>query len=160
MVSSYGGADKVPISKELVQRARRSNASYKEDMRKAEEEEKARLATREREKEEAARKKADEANTEKWEKKVQDLQGKIKAKKGFIEDQNQLQKTALAKGEMMKTAEALRHNLRAAEMARTTVERESKELNDLQEQLARHMGKKPKKSVVFRSVVLGLHVVD
>ena len=26
------------------------------------------------------------------------------------------------------------------------VERESKELNDLQEQLARHMGKKPKKS--------------
>ena len=146
VVSSYGGADKVPISKELVQRARRSNASYKEDMRKAEEEEKARLATREREKEEAARKKADEANTEKWEKKVQDLQGKIKAKKGFIEDQNQIQKTALAKGEMMKTAEALRHNLRAAEMARTTVERESKELNDLQEQLARHMGKKPKKS--------------
>ena len=57
MVSSYGGADKVPISKELVQRARRSNASYKEDMRKAQEEEKARLATREREKEEAARKK-------------------------------------------------------------------------------------------------------
>ena len=160
MVSSYGGADKVPISKELVQRARRSNASYKEDMRKAQEEEKARLATREREKEEAARKKADEANTEKWEKKVQDLQGKIKAKKGFIEDQNQIQKTALAKGEMMKTAEALRHNLRAAEMARTTVERESKELNDLQEQLARHMGKKPKKSGVFRSVVLGLHVVD
>ena len=70
----------------------------------------------------------------------------IKAKKGFIEDQNQIQKTALAKGEMMKTAEALRHNLRAAEMARMTVERESKELNDLQEQLARHMGKKPKKS--------------
>ena len=94
----------------------------------------------------SSQKKADEANTEKWEKKVQDLQGKIKAKKGFIEDQNQLQKTALAKGEMMKTAEALRHNLRAAEMARTTVERESKELNDLQEQLARHMGKKPKKS--------------
>ena len=59
----------------------------------------------------------------------------------------------------MKTAEALRHNLRAAEMARTTVERESKELNDLQEQLARHMGKKPKKSGVFRSVVLGLDVV-
>jgi len=142
VVSSYGGADKVPISKELVQRARRSNASYKEDMRKAEEEDKA----REREKEEAARKKADEGNTEKWEKKVQDLQGKIKAKKGFIEDQNQIQKTALAKGEMMKTAEALRHNLRAAGMARTTVERESKELNNLQEQLARHMGKKPKKS--------------
>ena len=44
-------------------------------------------------------------------------------------------------------------------MARTTVERESKELNDLQEQLARHMGKKPKKSGVFRSVVLGLDVV-
>ena len=84
----------------------------------------------------------------------------IKAKKGFIEDQNQIQKTALAKGEMMKTAEAVRHNLRAAEMARMTVERESKELNDLQEQLARHMGKKPKKSGVFRSVVLGLHVVD
>ena len=50
--------------------------------------------------------------------------------------------------------------MRAAEMARMTVERESKELNDLQEQLARHMGKKPKKSGVFRSVVLGLHVVD
>ena len=70
----------------------------------------------------------------------------IKAKKGFIKDQNQIQKTALARGEMMKTAEAVRHNLRAAEMARMTVERESKELNDLQEQLARHMGKKPKKS--------------
>ena len=54
----------------------------------------------------------------------------------------------------MKTAEAVRHNLRAAEMARMTVERESKELNNLQEQLARHMGKKPKKSGVFRSVVL------
>ena len=47
----------MPISKELVLRARKSNAAYKEDLRKAEEEEKARLATREREKEEAARKK-------------------------------------------------------------------------------------------------------
>ena len=45
------------ISKELVLRARKSNAAYKEDLRRAEEEEKARLATREREKEEAARKK-------------------------------------------------------------------------------------------------------
>ena len=115
-------------------------------MRKAEEEEKARLATREREKEEAARKKAAEANTEKWEKKVQDLQGKIKAKKGFIEEQNNIQKTALAKGEKMKSADALRQNLRAAELARMTVERESKDLYDLQEQLARHMGKKPKNS--------------
>ena len=43
--------------------ARKSNAAYKEDLRKAEEEEKARLATREREKEDAARKKAAEANT-------------------------------------------------------------------------------------------------
>ena len=51
------------------------------------------------------------------------------------------------------------HCLWIAEMARTTVERESKELNDLQEQLARHMGKKPKKSWVVRSVVLGLDVV-
>ena len=49
MVSSYGGADKVPISNDLVLRARKSNAAYKEDLRKAEEEEKARLATRERE---------------------------------------------------------------------------------------------------------------
>ena len=54
----------MPINKELIQRARKSNAAYKEDLRKAEEEEKARLATREREKEEAARKKAAEANTE------------------------------------------------------------------------------------------------
>ena len=37
--------------------ARKSNAAYKEDLRKAEEEEKARLATRKREKEDAARKK-------------------------------------------------------------------------------------------------------
>ena len=36
--------------------------------------------------------------------------------------------------------------MRAAELARMTVERESKDLNDLQEQLARHMGKKPKKT--------------
>ena len=56
----------MPINKELIQRARKSNAALnKEDLRKAEEEEKARLATREREKEEAARKKAAEANTEK-----------------------------------------------------------------------------------------------
>ena len=123
----------------------------KEDLRKAEEE-KARLATKEREKEEAARKKAAEANTEKWEKKVQDLQGEIKAKKAFIEEQNNIQKTALAKGEKMKSADALRQNLRAAELARMTVERESKDLNDLQEQLARHMGKKPKNSLVVRSV--------
>ena len=62
----------MPINKELVLRARKSNAAYKEDLRKAEEEEKARMATREREKEEAA-----EANIEKWEKKVQlqDLRG-------------------------------------------------------------------------------------
>ena len=38
--------------------------------------------------------------------------------------------------------------MRAAELARMTVERESKDLYDLQEQLARHMGKKPKNSVV------------
>ena len=55
----------------------------------------------------------------------------------------------------MKSVEALTQNLRAAELARMTVERESKDLYDLQEQLARHMGKKPKKSGgVFRSVVL------
>ena len=47
----------MPINKELIQRARKSNAAYKEYLRKAEEEEKARLATRERENEEAARKK-------------------------------------------------------------------------------------------------------
>ena len=67
----------------------------------------------------------------------------FKAKKTFIEDQNNIQKTALAKGEKMKSADALRQNLRAAELARMTMERERKELN-LQEQLARHMGKKPK----------------
>ena len=63
VVTSYGGADKVPISKELIARARKSNAAYKEDLRKAAEEEKERLATREREKGKAA-----EVNTEKWEK--------------------------------------------------------------------------------------------
>ena len=42
MVNSYGGADKVPVNKELVLRARRSNAAYKEHLKKAEEEEKAR----------------------------------------------------------------------------------------------------------------------
>ena len=83
MVSSYGGADKVPINKELVAGARKSNAAYKEDLRKAEEEEKARLATREREKEEAARKKAAEVNTEKWEKKMQDLQEKNQGEEGI-----------------------------------------------------------------------------
>ena len=42
----------------------------------------------------------------------------------------------------MKSADALRQILRAAELARMT----SKDLNDLQEQQARHMGKKPKNS--------------
>ena len=42
-------------------------------------------------------------------------QEKIKAKKKFIEEQNNIQKTALAKGERMKSADALRQNLRAAE---------------------------------------------
>ena len=70
----------------------------------------------------------------------------IKAKKEFIEKQNTIQKTALAKGETLKSADALRQNLRAAELARVTVERESKDLNALQEELARHMGKKPKAS--------------
>ena len=97
-------------------------------------------------KEEAARKKAAEANTEKGEKKVQDMQGKIKAKKAFIGEQNNIQKTAHAKGEKMKSADALRQYLRGAELARMTVERESKDLNDLQEQLAGHMCKKPKNS--------------
>ena len=109
MVSSYGGADKVPVSKEQE----KSRRGY---------------------------------YTEKWKKKVQNLKGKIQAKKGFIEEQNNIQKSALAKGEKMKFADALRHNLRAAELARMTVERESKDLYDLQEQLARHMGKKPKNS--------------
>ena len=40
----------------LISRARKSNAAYKEDLRKAAKEEKERLATREREKEEAGRK--------------------------------------------------------------------------------------------------------
>ena len=47
-------------------------------------------------------KKAAEGNTEKLEKKVQDLQGKVKAKKAFIEEQNNIQKTTHAKGEKMK----------------------------------------------------------
>ena len=75
-----------------------------------------------------------------------DLQEKIKAKKEFIEQQNFIQKTALAKGEKLKSADALRQNLRAAELARVTVEKESKDLNALQEDLAKHMGKKPKTS--------------
>ena len=47
------------------------------------------MVARERDKEEADRKKAAEADSEKWEKKVQDLQGKMKAKKAF----NNIQKT-------------------------------------------------------------------
>ena len=136
----------MPISKELISRARKSNAAYKEELRKAAEEEKLRAATRAREKEEAARKKAAEANTGKWERSRRDLQEKIKAKKEFIEQQNFIQKTALAKGEKLKSADALRQNLRAAELARVTVEKESKDLNALQEDLAKHMGKKPKTS--------------
>ena len=54
--------------------------------------------------------------------------------------------SALAKGEKLKSADALRQNLRAAELARVTVEKESKDLNALQEDLAKHMGKKPKTS--------------
>ena len=96
--------------------------------------------------EEAARKKAAEVSTEKWERARRDLKGKIEAKKKFIEKQNNIQRTALAKGERMKSADALRQNLRAAGLARETVERESKELNAMQEDLARHMGKKPKNS--------------
>ena len=46
----------------------------------------------------------------------------------------------------MKSTDALKPNLRAAELARMTVKRESKDLNALQEDLARHMGKKPKNS--------------
>ena len=46
---------------------------------------------------------------------------KIKAKKEFIEQQNLIQKTVLAKGEKLKSADALRQNLRAAELARVTV---------------------------------------
>ena len=71
-------------------------------------------------------KKAAEGNTEKLEKKVQDLQGKVKAKKAFIEEQNNIQKTAHANSEKMKSAEALRQNLRAAELARMTVERRAR----------------------------------
>ena len=83
--------------------------------------------------EEAARKKAAEVSTEKWERARRDLKGKIEAKKKFIEEQNNIQRTALAKGERMKSADALRQNLRAAGLARETVERESKELNAMQE---------------------------
>ena len=54
--------------------------------------------------------------------------------------------SALAKGEKLKSADALRQNLRAAELARVTVEKESKDLNASQEDLAKHMGKKPKTS--------------
>ena len=54
--------------------------------------------------------------------------------------------SALAKGEKLKSADALRQNLRAAELARVTAEKESKDLNALQEDLAKHMGKKPKTS--------------
>ena len=43
MVNSCGGAEQVPINKELVIMARKSNAVYIEDLRKAEEEEKAKL---------------------------------------------------------------------------------------------------------------------
>ena len=50
----------------LISRARKSNVAYKEDLKKASEEEKERLATREREKEEAGRKQAAEVKTEKW----------------------------------------------------------------------------------------------
>ena len=138
----------MPISKELISRARKSNAAYKEELRKAAEEEKLRASTRAREKEEAARKKAAEANTEKWERSRRDLQEKIKAKKEFIEQQNLIRKTALAKGEKLKSADALRQNLRAAELARVTVEKESKYLNAFQEALARHMGKKTKNLLI------------
>ena len=48
-----------------------------------------------------------------------------------LSEQNNVQKTALAKGEKMKSAAAVRQILRAAELARMTVERESKDLNDL-----------------------------
>ena len=71
----------MPINKELILRAKKSNAAYKEDLRKAEEEEKARLATREREKEEAARKKAAEANTKSGRRRCKICKGKSRPRR-------------------------------------------------------------------------------
>ena len=45
-------------------------------------------------------------HTEKWERSRRNLEEKIKAKKKFIEQQNIIQKTALAKGENLKSADA------------------------------------------------------
>ena len=118
MVSSSDGADKVPVSKEQEKGRRRKQPEKKQT----------RLTLR------SGRRKY----------KILREKSRLRTK-GFIEEQNNIQKSALAKGEKMKSADALRHNLRAAELARMTVERESKDLNDLQEQLARHLGKKPKK---------------
>ena len=118
MVSSSDGADKVPVSKEQEKGRRRKLPEKKQT----------RLTLR------SGRRKY----------KILREKSRLRTK-GFIEEQNNIQKSALAKGEKMKSADALRHNLRAAELARMTVERESKDLNDLQEQLARHLGKKPKK---------------
>ena len=118
MVSSYGGADKVPVSKEQEKGRRKKQLEKKER----------RLTLR--------------SGSRKY--KILREKSRLRTK-GFIEEQNNIQKSALAKVEKMKSGDALRHNLTAAELARMTVERESKDLNDLQEQLARHLGKKPKK---------------
>ena len=90
MVSSYGGADKVPVNKELVLRARRSNAAFKEYLKKAEKEEKARLASREKEKEEASRKKQTRPTLRSGRRSYKIFREKVKAKKGFIEEQHKL----------------------------------------------------------------------
>ena len=94
----------------LISRARKSNAAYKEDLRKAAEEEKERTSPRGWQLE-RGRRKAAVVNTEKWERARWDLQEKINAKKNFFEEQNNIQKKALAKGERMKSADALRQNL-------------------------------------------------
>ena len=61
--------------------ARKSNAAYKEDLRKAEEEEKARLATREREKEEAARKKQPRSTQRSGRRRCKIFRGKSRPRK-------------------------------------------------------------------------------
>ena len=142
MIDHYGGVTEVPITSEMMQCVREARSKYREALEK----EKKEAAKSEKEKEEtiqAAEKRKAEAESKKaWEEKKVDLEQEIASSKEYISKQENSRRDATEKALKLTDPAKMKMLMMTAKFASEGAEKRSKILNEKQDELAKHMGKK------------------
>ena len=139
-----GGVDKVPITSEMLVFVKGASREYSNELQK--EKDTAAMEAKDAEKEaEAAKKRKLEAQSIKtWQEKKDTLAEEIHSSQVFISGQEAIRNKAMEQALKQTNPSSMKTSMRTAKFAAEAAEVRGKVLNEKHEELARHMGKKPR----------------